>query len=132
MKLIYVIALLLGISCNLPQKTCLRDWVNRSKFVSIVDGRVKSDNVFVFNDSNYMEYAKDSLYAIAKVQWESCDKYSLIVREIHSLDKDSVGQGDTLHVKVVSIVRDTVKCIASASGFSTELMYLRIDKIRWQ
>lgn len=130
MKPFYIIAFLLIISCNVPQKACLKDWVNKSKFVSIVDGRVKSDNVFVFNDSNYMEYSRDSLYAAAKVQWESCDKYSLIVQEINNVHRGGVGQGDTLHVKVVSVARDTVKCIANASGFSTELMYLRIDKIK--
>ncbi|HEX2846732.1 MAG TPA: hypothetical protein VHN59_09285 [Chitinophagaceae bacterium] len=130
MKLIYIIALLLIISCNAPQKACLKDWVNKSKFVSIVDGRVKSDYIFTFNDSNYMEYSRDSLYAAAKVQWESCDKYSLIVQEIHDVYRDDVGQGDTLHVKIVNVTRDTVKCIASASGFSTKLMYLRIEKIK--
>lgn len=130
MKLIYITSLLLIISCNVPQKACLKDWVNKSKFVSIVDGRVKSDYVFIFNDSNYREYSRDSLYAVAKVQWESCDKYSLIVQEIHDAQRNSVGQGDTLHVKIVSVTRDTVKCIASTSGFSTELMYLRVDKIK--
>lgn len=130
MKLIYTIALLLIISCNTPQKTCLKDLVNKNKFVSIEDGHIKPDNVFVFNDSNYMEYSRNGLYVAAKVQWESCDKYSLVVQEIHDLYKDGVGQGDTLHVKIVNVTVDTVKCIASASGFSTELRYLKIDKIK--
>lgn len=122
--------LFVALSCSIPQKECLKDWVNKSKFVSIVDGRVKSDNVFVFSDSNYVEYKSDSLFAAAKVQWESCNKYSLIVQELHSVHRNGVGQGDTLHVKVMDITKDTVKCIASAFGFSTELKYLRVGKIK--
>jgi hypothetical protein len=129
MKLIFIISILLAISCNISRKVCLRDWINHSKCVYISKGQITPNRYFIFNSQSYKEYVDGKLYAISNVRWESCDKYLLVVQKLYDEDNVGIKQGDTLKVNIIFAEKDTLTCIASGLNFSIEIKFLRVSKL---
>lgn len=128
MKIVYAIGILLMISCNVFRRVCFKSSLNHYEYYYIKEGKIDHDNYFVLNDSTYREYSNGKLYSISYVRWESCDNYNLIVQNLYDKNEGGIAEGDTLNVRIKSVINDTVTCLATSSNFSAEIRFLRVSK----
>jgi len=69
------------------------------------------------------EYTNGKYYAKSKITWTNCGNYFLVVKEANY--NKGLAVGDTLYVKVLSLIKDTVTYTASAHGQSYELKVIK-------
>lgn len=106
------------------KKNCYRDFISNNRFANVSPQGNIGGNVILFKDGSQFEYVNGKLEHSSDVIWKSCSTYLLI-------SKNTSGggfwqPGDTLTVKVVKRVQDTLTVLASARGASFEMQMVRV------
>ena len=116
------VILMCGCSAN-KKEVCFSKYMKNHRFNYI---RASSSNkYFTIKDTTQTEFANGSLYAKSRIVWTRCDNYFLIVREANY--EGAIRVGDTLNVKVLSLEKDTITCMASAYGQSYKIRFVKSD-----
>lgn len=123
MKIIFSIAIFsIALSCGLNAKqNCFKSQMNNCRF-SYVGGLANS--VFEIKDSLYTEYVDKVFYVKAKVNWNNCSSYYLVIEKINY--EQGLKVGDTLQVELLSKNADTITCNASAKSKTFPIRFFKI------
>lgn len=112
--------------CSSSKKTfCAKKYMSNHKFKYVVAG-VLTENYFILKDSIQLEFSGNDLYSESAIIWNTCYDYSLILNRIYYKEK-GLQPGDTLSVKIQSVKKDTLDCIASAYNYSFSIKLLKCN-----
>ena len=101
--------------------SCLKEKVINSRFYY----PSKSNDYFEFNGDSYNEFVDGKRYSKATIVWTDCENYNLIVQQANYVG--GVNVGDTLHVHILSLTKDTLTLTASAFGKTFELKGIKSE-----
>jgi hypothetical protein len=112
--------------CNVSKEVCARKMMMNAKFAYL--GNVdQHTNYFTFKQGRYEEVTSGKLFALSKIEWKSCDEYFMIVANAYYPKGEGLDVGDTMHVKILAVSKDTFTCVATSRNFSAEIKFRRID-----
>ena len=97
--------------------------MNAKQFLYLEGGRLANKGFFI-KDSVHLEYSGGMLYSESIIRWKGCFEYVLYIKRTY-FDGAGLKEGDTLSVKILEVRKDTLMCIASASGHSFPVNFLK-------
>lgn len=116
---------ILLVGCSFLRKNfCVKAYMNNHKFTYIAADGTLSSKYFIIKDTLQFEYSGNELYSESIINWKTCNEYSLIIKRIYC-DEKGLQPGDTLSVKIQSVKKDTIRCIASAYNHSFPIKFFK-------
>lgn len=126
---IYIVFSFLITSCSTVKNICAKDLMNNGKFSYLQNG-IPDNSYFTFQGNTHEEYQNGKLYSSSRLEWNSCNEYKIIIQKANYPDDGTLFIGDTLHVKITSVVKDTFTCAATALGFTAEFKFVRVWEVK--
>jgi hypothetical protein len=118
-----IIIVILGKECRSPQ-VCYKDFMSNKKFTVLAYLADSKNNYNEFTDSTVTEIINGSLSSRSKIIWRTCTEFTLITLE----DRSAFWKpGDTMNVKIVEKMGDTIAVIGLAKGTSIPWKMVKID-----